>query len=200
MRVHLEEIRTLMGADGLVFMDQVHGDRVVAVRSETVKEDTAVPSTDAMITCDSGVAIMVKQADCQGVVLLDPAKNVVANVHCGWRGNVRNILGRVVQEMAASFGCRPADMAVAISPSLGPCCAQYRTHREIFPEEFQKFRVGDDHFDLRAVSCWQLVEAGIPPENIEVADVCTSCRTDLFYSYRREGETGRFATVVMLKK
>jgi hypothetical protein len=195
---HLEQIRSLMGAESLVFMNQTHGDQVAAVERRSAGD--AVPDADAMITGDPGVAIMVKQADCQAVMLVDPVKRVVANVHCGWRGNVQNILGKTVKEMVRSFGCRAGDVKAAISPSLGPCCAQYRTHEEIFPKSFLQFRVGDDHFDLRAVSCWQLVEAGILPENIEVADVCTSCRTDLFYSYRREGETGRFASVVMVKR
>jgi hypothetical protein len=195
---HLEQIRSLLGAESLAFMNQTHGDRVAAVGRDTAGDP--VPDADAIITGDPGVAIMVKQADCQGVMLLDPVKWVVANVHCGWRGNVQNILGKTVGEMVQSFGCRAEDVRAAISPSLGPCCAQYRTYDEIFPESFLQFRVGDDHFDLRAVSCWQLVEAGVLPENIEVADVCTSCRTDLFYSYRREGETGRFASVVMVKR
>lgn len=198
--VHLGRIQTFMGAERLVFMNQVHGDRVVLVGDEAGGSDSGVVTADALITCDPGVAIMVKQADCQGVILLDPGRAVVAIVHCGWRGSVQNILGKAVQKMEGSCGCRPANLAAAISPSLGPCCAQFRTYEEIFPESFQQFQVGADHFDLRAVSCWQLVEAGVPPQNIEVADVCTSCRTDLFYSYRREGETGRFATVVMVKK
>ena len=59
--------------------------------------------------------------------------------------------------------------------------------------------VRENYFDLWQLSRWQLLEAGLKKENIEVAGICTRCRTDLFYSYRAEGTTGRFATVVMLK-
>ena len=87
----------------------------------------------------------------------------------------------------------------AIGPSLGPCCAEFVTYRDIFPEEFDRFMVDENHFDLWALSSWQLENAGMRPENIEVAGLCTRCRTDLFYSYRAEGNTGRFGTVAMLR-
>jgi copper oxidase (laccase) domain-containing protein len=59
--------------------------------------------------------------------------------------------------------------------------------------------VRENYFDLLALSCRQLVDAGIKEEKIELANICTRCRTDLFYSYRGEGRTGRFGTVVMLR-
>ena len=90
-------------------------------------------------------------------------------------------------------------MLAAIGPSLGPCCGEFVTHEEIFPKEFGRFMVGENHFDLWKLSRWQLLEEGIKEDNIEVAGICTKCRTDLFYSYRSEGVTGRFGTVVMLR-
>jgi copper oxidase (laccase) domain-containing protein len=59
--------------------------------------------------------------------------------------------------------------------------------------------IRDNYFNLRAISRSQLLESGLKEAHIESADLCTRCRTDLFYSYRGEGKTGRFATVVMLK-
>ena len=87
---------------------------------------------DAMITDVPGMGLMIKQADCQAVILFDPRKNVIANVHCGWRGNVKNILGRVVHLMEQRFHCKAEDLVAAIGPSLGPCCAEFITYRDIF--------------------------------------------------------------------
>jgi len=87
----------------------------------------------------------------------------------------------------------------AIGPSLGPCCGEFITHEQIFPNEFRQFMVRENYFDLWRISRWQLLNAGLIEENIEVAGICTRCRTDMFYSYRAEGITGRFATVAMLK-
>jgi YfiH family protein len=196
---NLSKIKKAVEAEHLIFMDQVHGDSVFVVGRGHLDSQGKIPSADAMITDMSSVALMIKQADCQGVIIFDPERSVVAGVHCGWKGNVRNILGRVVGRMKHEFECRPSDLVAAIGPSLGPCCAEFVTHEEIFPENFRPFMVRENYFDLWAVSCRQLMEAGLREENIEVSGICTRCRTDLFYSYRAEGKTGRFATVAMLR-
>jgi hypothetical protein len=188
-----------MAAQSLRGMKQVHGNDIALIHPNGPAPSGNPTEADAMVTGAPGIALMVKQADCQAIMLYDPLKKVISNVHCGWRGNVSGLLSRVVHRMSDAFGCSPSDLRAAIGPSLGPCCAEFVTHREIFPEAFQPFMVRENHFDLWALSCWQLVEAGLKRENIEVARICTKCRTDLFYSYRGEGITGRSATVVMLK-
>jgi YfiH family protein len=196
--VNLQKIKDTIGARDLIHTNQVHRDDILVVRrSDTISPDKTF-SADAMITNKPQAALLVKQADCQATIIYDPEKHVLANVHCGWRGNVQDILGRVVIRMKEAFGCEASGMRAAIGPSLGPCCAEFVTYRDIFPEEFGRFRVNENHFDLWSLSSWQLENAGIRAENIEVADLCTRCRTDLFYSYRAEGKTGRFGTVAML--
>ena len=160
---------------------------------------SGVVNGDAIISNQSNIAVMAKSADCQTIILFDPVKRVVSNVHCGWRGNTLNIAADVVARMKSDFQCKPSHILAAIGPSLGPCCAEFVTHGEIFPKNFDRFMVRRNYFDLWRLSRWQLLEAGLKKENIEVAGICTRCRTDLFYSYRAEGATGRFATVVMLK-
>jgi len=196
---NLSKIKETIQANHLIFMNQSHGAEIYVLRKGDFKRQDSIPLADAMITDIPGTALMVKQADCQGVIIFDPRNRVVANVHCGWRGNVKNILGRTVTRMREDFGSRGSDLLAAIGPSLGPCCAEFISHEEIFPEEFEPFMVRKNYFDLWAISYWQLLESGLSKENIELAGICTRCRTDLFYSYRGEGETGRFATVAMLK-
>jgi len=196
---NLDRIKTAVQAEHLIFMDQIHGDSVIVIRRGHLDPQGKIPPADAMITDISRVALMIKQADCQGIIIFDPTRSVVANVHCGWRGNVRNIPGRVVTRMKHEFECRPSDLVAAIGPSLGPCCAEFVNHEEMFPKGFRRFMVRKNYFDLWAVSCRQLMDAGLREENIEVSGICTRCRTELFYSYRAEGKTGRFATVAMLR-
>ena len=102
--------------------------------------------------------------------------------------------------MVKDFGCLPENIKAAIGPSLGACCAEFKTYREIFPEHFQKYMVGECNFNFWAISQMQLMKEGIKKESIEISGICTKCRTDIFYSYRGEGETGRFATVAMINK
>ncbi len=195
---NLKRIRNAVSIEHLVAMEQVHGSRVVSLRKGDISGHTVIPDCDGLVTDAPKAALMVKQADCQGVILMDPGKGVLGMAHCGWRGNVSGILAKIVATMVQDFGCNPADLHVAIGPSLGPCCAEFVDYHRIFPEEFVRFQVKENHFDLWAISRWQLVGVGVKGENIEVAGICTKCRSDIFFSYRRRRDTGRFATVAML--
>ena len=199
VKKNLEIIKEVIGAKHLVFMNQMHGKEILVLHGEEDEAFGAPANADAMISDLPEVALAVKQADCQAVLLFDPTKGVISNVHCGWRGNVHNILGYVVEQMGSEFGCGEADLQAAIGPSLGPCCAQFINHEQEFPEAFRRFMVREGYFDLWEISRWQLLEAGLKEDQIEVAGICSRCRTDMFYSYRAEGITGRFATVAMLK-
>jgi len=191
-------IKNTLGAQRIFFTRQTHGTKILLLRADATETFENSRHADAMITNIPGAGLMIKQADCQAVILFDPEKNVVANVHCGWRGNVQNILGRVVRMMAHHFDCNAAHLVIAIAPSLGPCCAEFTTHEDIFPPSFVKFMVTENHFDLWRLSTHQLVVEGVNPDNITVSGICTRCHTDRFFSYRGEGVTGRFATFVML--
>lgn len=196
---NIKKIQEVVKAENVVYMNQAHGEGIFVFNRNNMELSGEVPTADAMITDVPCRALLVQQADCQGTIIYDPKRHAVANVHCGWRGSVQNILGRVVKRMEAEYGCKSSDLLAAIGPSLGPCCAEFVSYRDIFPAVFDRFRVRKNHFNLWAVSCWQLQGAGLKTDNIEVAGICTRCRTDLFYSYRGEGKTGRFGTVVMLR-
>ena len=196
---NLGRIKGSLGADRLLEVDQVHGDDAVVVGKDHFFPPDSPPSADALITNVPGWGLMVKLADCQGVILYDPEKNVVAVVHCGWRGNVQNILGKTVRRMKKDFSSRPSAIRAAIGPSLGPCCSEFLGHEHYFPEDFRRFQVRKNYFDLWAVSCRQLIEAGVTEDHMEIFGTCTRCRPDLFYSYRKEGKTGRFAVVALLR-
>lgn len=195
--INLQRIQKALGVRHLIGLKQCHGRRVVTVNEH--RGIPRLPPGDALITDTPGLGLLVKQADCQSVILYDPGRRVVANVHCGWRGNVFNILGHTVNRLEEIFGCRPRDLLAGIGPSLGPCCAEFVTYREIFPESFAGFMSREPFFDLWSLSRWQLTTAGLIPQNIRAARLCTRCRRDLFFSYRGEGQTGRFGTVAMLE-
>jgi len=196
VRTNLKIIGRAVGARHLIFMTQVHGTDIGVLRAPLSGQPVRA---DAVITDLREVAIMVKQADCQAVILYDPVRGVLANVHCGWRGNARNFLSAVLRRMNREFGTEPRNLRAAIGPSLGPCCAEFVTYKDLFPEDFHRFMVRKNYFDLWEISRWQLTEAGLREEHIETAGLCTRCSTDLFFSYRARKVTGRFATVAMLR-
>ncbi|MDR3039044.1 MAG: polyphenol oxidase family protein [Candidatus Adiutrix sp.] len=176
------------------FVRQTHSAEILVVRPEdgyrprTPQEARA--GFDALLAPVPGVTLLVKVADCQAVLLYDPVTRALALVHSGWRGSVRNILGRAVAALAEA-GAAPARLKAAISPSLGPCCAEFVNHRQELPAGFRPFMVRENYFDFWAVSRRQLAEAGLQEENIEAAGICTKCSPE-FYSYRRGDLWPRF--------
>lgn len=183
-----------------VYTSQNHGTTVGVVSSSVVTRGEPIQihphSADALITDVPGVRLLIQTADCQAVMLVDPRKRVVANVHCGWRGSVADIIGRTVARMIKEFDCHPGDMTAAIGPSLGPCCAEFVNFEKEIPRPFWRFRVGRHHFDFWRISRHQLVAAGLIEGNIHVSAMCTRCNPHLFFSYRSARQTGRFAALI----
>ncbi len=193
-------VSACLGNLRLVFIRQVHGADVAVLRNdETDAATLGRPLTgDALVTNISGVGLVIQTADCQAVMLYDSSKRVVANIHAGWRGSVLNIIGETVRTMTSCFGCNPADLQAGIGPSLGPCCGEFIHYRDEIPPSFWKYKDGRRHFDFWAASRDQLMDAGVPETGICASRLCTRCRTDLFFSYRGEGSTGRMAMVIGL--
>ncbi|MDA8165029.1 MAG: peptidoglycan editing factor PgeF [Desulfobacteraceae bacterium] len=190
-------IKTALGVERLVSCRQVHGTTVRRVE-RAPEEDVELESCDALITGVPGVGLMIQQADCQAVLLHDPVAEAVGIAHSGWRGSVGNIIGATIAAMTAAYRTRPADLRAGIGPSLGPCCAEFVNFRTELPPALHSYQVRPNYFDFWAISRDQLLAAGVKKENIETAGRCTVCSPE-FFSYRREGRTGRFAAVIGLR-
>ena len=192
-----ERIQKILHADPLISADQVHGTSMVLIEDQ--KEE--IPHCDGLLTRKAGLGLMIKHADCQAAIFFDPERKAVANVHCGWRGNVANLYGIAVLEMQKQCGCRPENILVGISPSLGPEKAEFIHYRTELPESFWSYQIKPTYFDLWAISRMQLENAGILPHHIEVASLCTYSHPKDFFSYRRDNRmTGNHATVVVLQE
>jgi hypothetical protein len=194
-------VRQAMGVEELISVGQVHGSNTL-ILTDRAKVESAreVKGIDILMTDIAGVGLLIKQADCQAVGLFDPEKRVIANIHCGWRGNVHNVIGQAVRQLAEVFGSRPEAVRAGISPSLGPCCAQFINYRQEFPEAFWRYQVRPNFFDLWRLSFDQLHQAGLRPEHIQVAGLCSRCREKDFFSFRRDRLTGRNGTVLALRQ
>ena len=149
-----------------------------------------------------GTGLLIQQADCQAILLEAPGGLAVAAAHCGWRGSVLNIIGTTVAALCSTCGAAPETLRAAISPSLGPCCAEFVHYRTELPAWTHAYQVRPNHFDFWAISRRQLVEAGLRPEHIDTAGLCTRCNQQ-FFSYRRAaktagGVTGRNGSIIGL--
>lgn len=172
---------------------------------------TDITSTsDALLTTHKNICLLVFVADCVPVLLFDYRQKVIGLVHAGWKGTVGLISQKTVQLMKSHYGSQSQDIICAIGPSIGPCCYQVGKDvlakvRKSFPEEGRHLirytsNLDQFFFDLWQANKIQLLKAGIPEENIALAQLCTSCHPDQFFSNRKEQQrTGRFAAGIMLK-
>jgi polyphenol oxidase len=188
-----------LGASELVFVRQVHGLGVRIVDDRPAAADAAPSEADILITDRAGKFLAVQVADCQPILMYDPVRRVVANVHCGWRGSVADVAGRAVEALRGGFGCAAKDLLVGVGPSLGPCCAEFVNYREEIPAGLWCYRRDTVCFDFWAMTRDQLMAAGVRDEHIEISRLCTRCNPDRFFSYRGAKRTGRFVAVIGLR-
>lgn len=180
---------------------------------------------DAVITRKRGVTLAMSSADCVPIMLYDPIREAIGLAHAGWRGTARGIAATIVDAMREQFGCQPEHLYAGVGPSIGACCYEVSENvRGLFRGDLQFDEMPTDAryrnlvresavFSVRELSAraslrldlWQtnrnqLLMAGLLPNHIEVAEICTSCERERFYSYRAEhGTTGRFPSLLALR-
>jgi polyphenol oxidase len=192
-QVHGADIRVVHGAAEAKPAEDERGDTIFC---------------DVIVSDSKGVLAGVKTADCVPILLGDPATGAFAAVHAGWRGTLATAVVAAVERLAKEYDVRPENLRAAIGASAGPCC--YEVGSDVIDAFTSKFPDGEKLFtatrpghatvDLLKANRDQLISAGVKPERIHTAPLCTMCRTDLFFSYRKEksvqGKVGRLMAVV----
>lgn len=178
----------------LITANQIHSADVHLVinSGEASDEPTAC---DALTANLPRVLLAVQTADCMPVLLVDKRTRAFAAIHAGWRGTLARIVARTLERMQLSFDTRPDDVLAAIGPAIGPCC--FEVGPEVVGQFEQEFHTsegaiikrqvnGKAHLNLGHINRQILEEIGVGQERVFDCGVCTSCLTDLFFSYRRE--------------
>lgn len=162
---------------------------------------------DAIVSRAERVLAGVKTADCVPLLIGDPATGGFAAVHAGWRGTLAQVASKALMRMREEFDSKPEDVLVAIGPAAAACCYEVGTDvidafSNSFPGQqlFKTTREQHACINLVQANRDQLVSAGVSLDKIFTAPLCTMCRTDLFFSYRREkslhGKVGRLMSVI----
>jgi YfiH family protein len=192
-----------------VFAAQVHGNVVQIVGPAdrgrgTLDAADAIPGVDALVTAEPGLVLAVLAADCVPIVLYDPAAQVLACVHAGWRGTVARAAAAAVTAME-SLGAHPARIVAGVGPAAVP----YQVGAEVADAATQTFgdqaaallepvSPGQWRFGLWAANRLVLREAGLDAANIHTTDVPTGPPPSPFFSHRAEQPSGRFAAIARL--
>jgi polyphenol oxidase len=192
-----------LAPEALFFPSQVHGTGIVAVNRQTPKE--ALAQTDALITREKGIGIAVLSADCVPVLLYDKRRRAIGAVHAGWRGTAARILEKTLLAMQEQYGSQGEDLIACIGPSV--CQESYEVGQEVIESIQQAFPTSSEllidqpnrkaKLDLWKANRLQLLEFGVPPGQIETANLCTLQHNKHFFSARK-GDTGRFAAGILL--
>ncbi|MRS03228.1 peptidoglycan editing factor PgeF, partial [bacterium] len=183
---------------------QVHSADVIC--TDTPRPLDALHSKgDAILTNNPEITLFMRFADCVPILLYDPVRRVIGVVHAGWQGTVKKVVQRSVIKMTQQYGSMTGDIYAGIGPSIGP------DHYQIGDDVIQQVRAGfgrdapkvllqnngSTHLDLWRANAILLEQAGV--KHIEIANLCTACDTERWYSHRAEqGKTGRFGAIIAL--
>ena len=196
--------------DKFAFSYQIHEDNVHEVSENNFKtvykETQNMVRADALITDKKGVTLVKHSADCAIIYFYDPINNAIGLAHSGWRSTVMNIAGKTIEKMTEVYGTNPKDLLCAISPTIMECC--FEVGEEV-SDEFEKvfgenaktisYSYEKPHVNLVNAVTAQLLAAKVFPENIAKAQMCSSCRSDEFFSHRKtKGQCGLSVGIISL--
>ena len=176
---------------------QAHSDNILVLDSNNKTkyeiEKLNDEEYDSYVTNENGIATVITTADCNPIIIYDPVKNIVANIHSGWKGTVKQIYLKTVQLMNKRFDCNYEDMIVCIGPSINKCCfcssslTFKKQFTDIWPNENEYITNKENgvfYIDLPYVIKKDLIGLGLKNENIVLSNICTVCNSDICFSYR----------------
>ncbi len=189
------------GVDHWQELRQVHGDSMVFDPEPRSPSTPGTEQADGLGTSLPGQALAIKTADCQPVLLAHASGAYVAALHVGWRGNRMGFVQSGVEAFCGRYGLAPEDVCAVRGPSLGPGASEFVNYDAEWGPQF------DAWLDpvRRTVDLWrmtrsQLLEAGLRQDRLFSLDLCTNSLEELFFSYRRNREAGRQASLIWINR
>jgi len=201
----------------VVSLNQVHGREIVVIRRDSPAarldaQPADRPQADGLVSDAPDLALVVRAADCVPLLMGDQRTGAVGAVHAGWRGTAARAAVAAIEAMTREFATRPADLVVAIGPSIGSCCyeigpdlvdafAAAGHQRYLIDRWFMTPRDRKMRLDVAGANRDQLVLAGVPEENIHMSGLCTAEHLDVLTSYRAEkAAAGRIAGAIRARR
>lgn len=220
---HVEANRSLLcrelgiSNDHLIVPHQTHDTRTLVIDDsflnlKTEERANKLEGIDAVCSNINNVCVCVSTADCIPVLISDPVHGVVSAIHAGWRGTVARIVKKNMSVLASTYGTRPEDCSAIIGPGIS--LKAFEVGDEVYDtfakagfsmESIAKRYPSNDvaqpekwHIDLPLCNKQQLMECGIPEDNIQMSGICTYTSSDLFFSARKLGiKSGRILNGIM---
>ena len=194
--------------------NQNHTD-TIKIANKKIKEDepdfnlTEYNETDGIVTNKKNLILSTTNADCILLLLFDPIKKVIANVHSGWRGTLQRISTKAIEKMEKEYNCNPKDIICCICPSIRKCHFEVEKEvKDMFEEEFKSIvekndiiteTISSKKWTIDTVLINQIIleEKGLKKENIIDSKICSVCNSNLVHSYRVEKEGYGLETAII---
>lgn len=190
--------------------EQIHSNFVQVIENEETKPD----KVDGLITNKKGISFSLRFADCTPIYLYDPVKNVIGNIHSGWKGTVGKIAGEAVNKMIEEYSSKPEDIICCIGPAIGKCHFEVDEDvKNIFENTFSYMNINDKiiekgevkegkqkyYIDTNLINRTMLEEIGLLKQNIIESNICTVCNKEVLHTYRIDRENaGRNTAIISL--
>ena len=193
-----------VGLERWTLVRQVHSSRVAEVGpgdagAGSLDHGSGLADADAMISDHPRAALCVLTADCVPVAIYGTAVRAMALVHSGWKGTLDGIAGAALRALSEKAGVEPAEAGVVLGPGIGKCCYEVDGERAaFFRKKFGVEAAEENRLDLYRAIRETLLDEGVREEMIAETGPCTCCDPS-FYSYRRDGVTGRQAALLWMQ-
>lgn len=185
--------------------EQTHSNNVEIVKEVGLNK---VLNTDGLITHQKDIPLGITTADCIPIIIYDPIKQVIANVHSGWKGTLNKIVLNAVKKMQQEYDCNIEDLLFFFGPSICQDCFEVEEEvKKMFEDVFgnKYIKTGDIingiqkyYIDLNNINLEMLTSIGVPQKNVYISNICTRCNHDKLHSYRASKDFKLLITIITL--
>ena len=215
---NLKDYKSLCDAVDLNYKNLIkanasHTDNVIVV--DNISNNDTIDTceiADGLITNKKNLILSTTNADCILLLMFDPVKKVIANVHSGWKGTLQEISVKAVQKMIKEYGCNPKDIIICMMPSIRKC--HFEVGKEVYEQFLDKFqKLGnvdrfieksdkEDKWNIDTILINKIIlkQIGILDENIIDSEICSVCNKDYIHSFRAEGKKYGLSTAIISLK
>ncbi len=189
--------------ENIVKTEQRHTDnvKIVSLKKDSFEDNLEIAKeTDALITNKKDIILSTTNADCILMIVFDPIKKVIANIHSGWRGTIKRISVKTIEKMKETYGCNPRDIICCICPSIRKC--HFEVDEDVYKMFYDEFKdlkeigniieknlnKGKWNIDTVLINKIILRDAGLLEKNIVDSKLCSVCNKEYIHSFRVEKE------------
>jgi len=189
-----------LSIDKIAEINQFHSDIIFFDPLPSNIEEKPKLDGDGLGTSESNLALLIKTADCQPILIAHKSGKHIAALHVGWKGNRINFIGKAIPSFCKHYNLNAKDICVVRGPSLSPNAAEFINFDKEWGADFNTwYNQGSRTVDLWELTKSQFEQVGILPQNIYSLDLCTYSMDEHFFSYRQVKKSGRQASLIWIK-